>query len=384
MHPSARRHHSGCHPDATAPPHDTAALVDAANAFLASLTDAQRAHASYRFDDDAQRARWSNFPTAVVPRGGVPLKDLSAPQRAAAMALLTSALSARGLEKVQQIMDADEVLKTTEGDHPPPGGPPGGGHPPGGAGGPPPGSGPRPGGPGAGGPPFGGGPLFGKDLYYLCILGAPSDKTPWMVQFGGHHLALNLTIAGERGVLTPSLTGAQPALYESQGKTIRPLGAENDKAFALLAALNDSQRQRAILAYRVADLVLGPGHDGQTIPPEGLPASSLDEAQRAKLLDLIAEWASIANDRFARARMADLGADLDATWFAWSGPTTVEAAKNGTAYYRIQGPKLVIEYAPQGERGDPSLHVHTIYRDPTNDYGRTLAVDEAAAGPIAP
>ena len=29
-----------------------------------------------------------------------------------------------------------------------------------------------------------------------------------MLEFGGHHLALNLTIAGERGVLTPTLTGA--------------------------------------------------------------------------------------------------------------------------------------------------------------------------------
>ena len=28
-----------------------------------------------------------------------------------------------------------------------------------------------------------------------------------------------------------------------------------------------------------------------------------------------------------------------------------------------------IEYAPQPLGGDPTLHVHTIYRDPTNDYG---------------
>ena len=46
--------------------------------------------------------------------------------------------------------------------------------------------------------------------------------------------------------------------------------------------------------------------------------------------------------------------------------------KNGTAYYRVQGPALVIEYAPQPLGGDPSLHIHTIYRDPTNDYGAKL------------
>jgi hypothetical protein len=64
--------------------------------------------------------------------------------------------------------------------------------------------------------------------------------------------------------------------------------------------------------------------------------------------------------------MAEIKAKLADTWFAWSGPTT-----NGTAaYYRIQGPTLVIEYAPQQMGGDPTMHIHTIYRDPTNDYGK--------------
>ena len=70
--------------------------------------------------------------------------------------------------------------------------------------------------------------------------------------------------------------------------------------------------------------------------------------------------------------MAEIKAGLDDTWFAWSGPTTVEAGKNGRAYYRIQGPKLVIEYAPQRLGGDLAMHVHTIYRDPTNDYGEAF------------
>ncbi len=55
------------------------------------------------------------------------------------------------------------------------------------------------------------------------------------------------------------------------------------------------------------------------------------------------------------------------------GHTTAQD-RNGTSYYRIQGPKLVIEYAPQPLGGDPSMHIHTIYRDPTNDYGRKPAV----------
>jgi hypothetical protein len=350
--------------------HQNARIVTAANQFLSTLDAKQRQTVVFAFDDAAQRARWSNFPIAMVPRGGISLKDMNSAQRSAAMALVASALSPRGFEKVQQIMEGDEVNKTT--DQGPPGargpGPPprNGGPPPFANGGPPPFA--RSGGPG--GPALGNGPMFGRDLYYISILGTPSEKTPWMLQFGGHHLALNLTMAGERGVLTPTLTGAQPALYTIDGKTVRPLGQESDKALALLNALDENQRKKAILSYRLADLVLGPGQDGKTIQPEGLKASDMNEHQRAMLVDVISEWANIINESAAVARMAEIKTGLDDTWFAWSGPTTAVAGKNITAYYRIQGPNLVIEYAPQGLGGDPALHVHTMYRDPTNDYGR--------------
>ncbi len=337
----------------------TSRIVSAANSFLSALDDKQRQSVSFSFDDEQQRKRWSNFPTGFVPRAGISLKDMTPAQRSAAIALVSSVLSARGLEKVQQIMDADEVLKTTEGNGPGRG--PGGGGPPRGRGdGPPRGNG-------------GGNQMFGKDLYYISLLGTPSDKNPWMLQFGGHHLALNITIAGDRGILTPTLTGAQPALYTIGGKTVRPLGQESDKAIALLNALDENQRKKAILGYHLADLVLGPGQDGKTIQPEGLKASEMNDKQRAVLLDVIGEWAGIVHASAATTRMAELKADLNETWFAWSGPTNVTPGSNITAYYRIQGPHLVIEYAPQTLGGDPALHVHTMYRDPTNDYGRKLA-----------
>jgi hypothetical protein len=36
----------------------------------------------------------------------------------------------------------------------------------------------------------------------------------------------------------------------------------------------------------------------------------------------------------------------------------------------LAGPHLVVEHAPQELGGNLALHVHTMYRDPTNDYGR--------------
>jgi hypothetical protein len=311
----------------------TSRIVSAANTFLSTLDQKQRQSVLFAYDDEKQRARWSNLPTTMVPRAGLSLKELSPAQRSAAMALVSSALSPKGFEKVQQIMEGDEVLKTSGGNN----------------------------------------PMFGKDLFYISILGTPSGKNPWMLQFGGHHLAVNVTLAGERGVLTPSLIGVQPALYTLNGKKVRPLGGESDKAIGLLNALDENQRKQAILSYNLADLVLGPGQDGKTIQPEGLKASDMNERQRAMLLDVISEWASIARKSTATARMAELKADIKDTWFAWSGPITVTPGGNISAYYRIQGPHLVIEYAPQRLGGDPSMHVHTMYRDPTNDYGRRLS-----------
>jgi hypothetical protein len=350
--------------------------VTAANAFLATLDEKQRQRVLYSFSDEQQRQRWSNFPVPMVPRGGLSLKEMTPTQRAATMALLSSMLSAPGYAKVQQIMEADEVNKVNEEKHPT--GPRGAGGPrPPGTMGPPPG-GPPPGAPGAFGPPRNGASLkpddlFGKDLYFISILGKPSETTPWMLQFGGHHLALNITVAGARGVLTPTLTGAQPAIYTMNGQTVRPLAQESDQAIALLSTLDTQQRQQAILRYRVANLVLGPGQDGRTIQPEGLKASAMNEHQRALLLALISQWAGIIHESAATARMAEIRAGLDDTWFAWSGPTTVAPGSNITAYYRIQGPTVVIEYAPQGQGEEAVMHIHTMYRDPTNDYGRKLS-----------
>jgi len=328
----------------------TARIVSAAEALLATLDAAGRAKAQFPFDGP-QKTRWSNFPTGIFHREGLRMGDLTQTQRKAVMTLLSVALSDEGLTKVNDIVRGDEVLRTADTGGPPAGGPPTAG----------PGGGGQASPPGAGAGTSGPRVIFGEDEYYLAFVGAPSTTAPWMLQFGGHHLAINLTMAGSDATMAPSLPAAQPASYSFEGRTVRPLGDENDKAFTLINALDDKQRAQAILPYRVADLALGPGQDGRTIQPEGLRASALTAAQQTMLLDLVREWVGIMNDAFAGPRMAEIKEKLPDTYFAWSGPTT-----NGSAaYFRIQGPTLVIEYAPQ--RGVD--HIHTIYRDPTNDYG---------------
>lgn len=96
----------------------TSRIVSAAKGFLATLDQKQRQSVLFAFDDEKQRARWSNLPTGFVPRGGISLKEMSPVQRSAAMALVSSALSPKGFEKVQQIMEGDEVNKINEANRP--------------------------------------------------------------------------------------------------------------------------------------------------------------------------------------------------------------------------------------------------------------------------
>jgi hypothetical protein len=214
--------------------------------------------------------------------------DMTGSQRDAALALVSTVLSRDGYHKITDIMNGDEVLKNQ-----------GGGR-----------TGGRPGAPGPGRGGRGGGVVFGKDEYYVAILGTPSTSAPWMIQFGGHHLGINVTMAGAHSVMTPSLPAAQPSKYSLNGETIRPLGRENDKGFALINALAAAQRQQAILPYEVRDLVLGPLEDGKIIQPEGIPAPALSASQQAMLLDLAHEWVGILNDSAAAERMAEIRANL--------------------------------------------------------------------------
>jgi hypothetical protein len=303
----------------------TITIVASTKQFLATLDETQRGKLIFDFKNEAQRKRWSNLPSGIFRREGLRMGDLTKPQRDAAMAVLAAALSPQGYEKVSQIVEADEVLKKGQG----------------------------------------GRPIFGRDEYYISFLGQPSTTEPWMIQFGGHHLGLNITIAGEQGTLAPSHTGAQPAIYELEGKSVRPLGREVDKAFALINSLDESQRKQAILGFQMRDLVLGPGRDGQTIQPEGIKGSALNAKQRDMLQDLASEWTGIMHDAAAKAKMDETKKNIAETWFGWSGPTE----KGSAAYFRIQGPTVFIEYAPQRLGNEPTKHIHTIYRDPTNEYG---------------
>lgn len=163
------------------------------------------------------------------------LGELTKPQRAAALDAIAAVLSKEGYQKVIDIMNADDqLIKGNDNKM-----------------------------------------RFGTDNYYLAVFGTPSATKPWMLQFGGHHLGINVTMVGKDSVLTPTHTGTQPDAFTRNGKTVRPLAAENDLAFKLVNMLDAEQQKQGVLGAKPKNLVLGPGQDGKTIRPEGLRCALL-------------------------------------------------------------------------------------------------------------
>lgn len=303
----------------------TVKVVSAANAFLATLSAAEKAKVTFTFTDAAQRVRWSNFPTGIFQRVGLRWGDMSAAQRTALTTLLGTVLSADGLRMTQQQMEADEVLKAQGG----------------------------------------GNLIFGQAEYYVAFLGTPSTTTAWTLQFGGHHLAINATVVGSNITLAPSLTGGQPVKYTLNGKTVYIVEQEVKDAYAMVNSLDATQRSKAVLGTKNIDLVLGPGQDGKKLAAEGLAGSAMTAAQKTQLLELIKSRLGALNADDLAPKMAEIEKNLNSTYFAWYGPITA----GGVAYYRVTGPTVLIEFSPQSMGGDATNHIHSMYRDPTNDYG---------------
>ena len=299
---------------------------------MATLSDAEKQTGLFDWTNTAQKQRWSNFPPAGFQRAGLMWGNLSAAQQDAWLKVMQATLSTEGYTRVLAEWSADDALYAQEG--------------------------------------TGGG--FGKNNYFIALIGTPSQTSPWQWQWGGHHVTVNATIVGANLALTPSFIGAQPGEYkDANGTTVRPLGDIEDEAFAFVTALDATQRKAAILGATPVDLVLGPGQDGKTIQTEGLPGSQMNADQQAAFLKLIGHYTGLGNDTTAAARTAEVQSTLDQTSFAWYGPTT----KGSAAYFRVTGPTIVIEFAPQGggqpgsTSGATNAHIHGIYRDPTNDYG---------------
>jgi hypothetical protein len=317
----------------------TAPVRMAADKWLASLTAEQRTQASYGVDDPEWR-KWMNQHFYV--RQGVSFEAMSLAQREAAFDLLRASLSARGLTLTRDIMKLNHTLGELNNND------------------------------------F---EQYGEWLYFITVMGKPSDTEPWGWQLDGHHAIINYFVIGDQVVMTPTFVGSEPVIAESgKYKGTAILQSEQRQGLVFLRSLTRAQRAKAIVSVsKDGNNNIGEAFkDNVVLDYAGLRAADLSASQRADLLSLVAAYVGNMDDGHARVKMTEVQAHLDDTHFAWIGSTD----DTGVFYYRIHSPVILIEFDHQRPAGLRHLypadrpmqqHVHVVMRTPNgNDYGKDL------------
>lgn len=300
-------------------------MADSANAFLASLTEEQKAKAIIPLND-AERMNWFYTP---VPRKGLPLKEMTAPQKHLAQALLAAGLSQRGYIKATSIMSLEDVLRIMENDS---------------------------------------GVRRNPEGYFFSIFGEPSAKGEWGYRVEGHHVSQNFTIVNGKVVGSPSFFGSNPAeVREGPRKGLRVLGREEDLGRELLMSLTPEQKSVVIVDKTAYPDILTTNSRQAALKGQasGLAAGKMNAHQRELLTNLLEEYVYNMPDQIAQTRLDQIKAAGNNLYFAWAG----QEEKGAPHYYRIQAPAFLIEY---DDTQDHANHIHSVWRDFADDFGVDL------------
>ncbi|WP_219824169.1 DUF3500 domain-containing protein [Actinokineospora auranticolor] len=307
---------------------NTAEVVTAVQSFLSTLSDEQKDTATFDFTDNVSRQTWSNFPASNVPRKGIALTDLSEASKSAAMAVVKTMLSAKGYAQVEAIQRADDWLQANS---------------------------------------TSGNDSFGDGNYYVAVYGTPSATEPFMVQFGGHHLARNYTYKSGTASVTPAFTGTEPKAFTIDNTAVEPMKEKAGTAFAVFDSLTDAQDAKAKLSATVNDIMMGPGVDSGKFPtPEGLAVSELSADQKPLVRAAIAAWVEDAAPGEAASLLSTYESALEQTHLAYANNTSVDGE---STYLRVDGPRVWIELVNTRSRSTPDVHYHGVLRDKNDDYG---------------
>jgi len=347
-------------------------MGEATNNFLASLTQTQRQKTVVDFDEQDRRTRWFYTP---CDRDGLPMTEMERKQQRLAQKLIATGLSRAGYNTASIIMGLEMVLDAREGwswtD-------------------------------------------WARDpaRYHVTIFGQPDAKKPWGWRFEGHHISLNYTIInGQIIAPTPTFFGSNPAEAPFNGiATLRPLASIEDLARDLVHSLDEHQQHHAILsavappdimqinrpqvvdgAVSIEDPtgvstyfddqvlagitewcdILGFTHEHMeavrySSTPKGLAAEEMQPAQREMLQALLGEYINRLPEELAEIEYAKLKAKgIDSIHFAWAGGIE----RYEPHYYRLHGLHILTEY--DNTQNDAN-HIHSVWRDPSNDFGMDL------------
>ncbi|MBO9578577.1 MAG: DUF3500 domain-containing protein [Microbacteriaceae bacterium] len=338
----------------------TAAMVDAARAFLATLTEEQAAKARYAADA-VEWQSWSN-PEFMIHDTGLRLEFQPEAVRDAALELVRASLGEDGCRQVRTVMRINGFLGELNDLE----------------------------------------SVMNEFSYHFALYGEPSPTDGWGWQLFGHHLGMNCFVQGDRFNLTPTFMGAEPnGIDAGPHRGATAFTGRIRLARELVASLSDEERTAARTYDAMEAPEMAPGRvdpgderhlggafqDNRVVPAEGVAVATLREESQDLLLALVAESLTHWPEGPAKARLRQVREHLDETWFGWIGGF----GPDDPFYYRIQSPVAFFELDHHcgvflSNRHPAVFHIHTVERTPNgNDYGRAWLrnAQHALAAPAA-
>lgn len=309
-------------------------MVTAAKAFINTLDSSQKTIALYPFDTN-ERYNFHFFP--IENRKGISFNELNNTQKQAAMNLIKTCLSQEAVNKVDEIMQLENVLKEIESrkadDH-----------------------------------------YRDPGKYNVTIFGLPDNTTAWGWRFEGHHICFNFSAEDKKLVSgTPGFFGANPAVVRSGShKGLQVLKEETETGFALLHSLTKEQLKKAMIDTTApGDIITFVNRKALIEHPAGILYSQMTSKQQEQLLKLVSIYVHRYTKLFADQMLKEIQqAGLSNLRFAWAGYDEPNAAK--AYYYRVQGPTIIIEYDNTQNNAN---HIHSVLRDLKNDFGGDLLLE---------
>ncbi|KAI8277418.1 hypothetical protein K4K59_009555 [Colletotrichum sp. SAR11_240] len=290
-------------------------MVNAAHDFIRLLSPGEK-EAAVRDLDSEEWRKWIN-PEIVIFKCGLRLEHIDKVKVDAIMEILKQSLSESGLAKVQGAMKTNKFLGEICGKE----------------------------------------AILNEHSYFFTIFGEPSATAPWAFMLYGHHLALNVFIAGEQMAIGPVFIGAEPSIIDEGPDKGLTLSMSEDRWHPA------DQRHLA-----------GAFHDNRIIPYEGVLVTEMTTEQQELLMSIVSEFLVLLPPEPLKHRLEHIRAYLSETYFAWIG----HFGPADPFYYRIQSPVALFEFDHHSgvflTNEEPAkYHIHTIQRLPNgNDYGREL------------
>lgn len=325
----------------------TAEMVRAAQKVL-DVASPEQKQALLRPVDAPEWRRWIN-PEIYIFRYGVRLEEVSEDLVVALDGLMRASLSQSGYEKASGCMNVNQFL----------------------------------------GEVVDGKGVLNKKSYNFAIFGTPSETEPWGWQLFGHHLDLNVFVVGTQMVISPVFMGAEPNIIDEGPHKDTELFKDQERlGIRLMLTMTETQRD----GVRIYSQLSGPEYpswrfhradqrhlggafqDNRLIPYEGLKVATFSASQQDLVRELLILGLNYLPERALAARMDEIAAHWDETYFCWIG-----GHHTGDAfYYKVHSPVVLIEFDHHTgvflNNKDPQpFHIHTTARTPNgNDYGKEL------------